>query len=352
MIKAKLLLFASVVFISFQAFSQTCQDDIDKSNKLYEEGAYKEAEELIKKTLETCDLDKTQENELLKLMASVYYELDELELADEYVARFIKKNPYYITSKKNDTYQFRLAVKKVKTWPRFTAGVKFGAPIGMATTKKIFPILDTANYLQDYLVKPNFSAALEIAWNINNYFSLNIGAGVRIQKITHQVPQYNNQLTFNYEEQTITSNVPLTLQFTLPINSNFVPVIFVGGEFEYFANASYTYYYSGSVDNSSSLSFYLNKKRENVTIEPENRNQYRYAALGGIRLLYKLERFAFFADARYIKEFSLYNNPDSHYNDIDLFLTNNYSLADIELETIDVSIGILYNFSYKVKSKY
>lgn len=352
MIRLKLIFFIGALFITSMAYSQTCQEDIDKANKLYEEGAYKDAERLVKKTLETCDLDKTQENELLKLMASIYYELDELELGDEYVANFIKKNPYYIPSKKNDTYQFRLAVKKVKTWPRFTLGVKFGSPLGYATATKIYPILDTADYLQDYKIKSGFSTGLEIAWNLNNYLALNIGTGIRVQRLIHQVPQFNNLLFFNYEEQMITANVPLSLQFTLPLNSKIVPVFFIGGEFEYFGAANYTYSYSGDIDNGDNLSFYLNKKRENVTIEPEYRNQYRYAALGGIRLLYKLEKLDFFAEARYIKEFDLYNAPDGRFEDTELFLSNNYTLADLELETIDISIGILYNFSYKVKSKY
>ena len=172
MFKTKLLFFIGALLISFQALSQsTCQEEIDKANKLYEDGAYKDAEKLVKNTLESCELDKTQENELLKLMASIYYELDELELADEYVASFIKKNPYYIPSKKNDTYQFRLAVQKVKTWPRFTAGIRLGAPLGYVTTKKIYPFLDTADYSQDYIIKPIFLGSIEFAWNINKFLA-------------------------------------------------------------------------------------------------------------------------------------------------------------------------------------
>jgi len=353
MFKVKLLFFIVALLVTSQVFSQNnCQEDIDKANKLYEEGVYKDAEKLVKKTLESCDLDKTQENELFKLMASIYYELDELELADEYVEDFIKKNPHYIPSKKNDTYQFRLAAKKMKTWPRFTTGLRIGVPLGYVTTKKIYPILDAADYSQEYIIKPILLGNLEFAWNINKYIALNIGAGIRMQTILHQVPQYNYQLYFNYEEQTITANLPITLQFTIPINSPVVPVIYLGGELDYFASASYTYYYSGSNDISDNLSFYLNRKRDNVTIQEGYRNQYRYAALGGIRLIYKLEKLAIFADFRYIKEFDLYNSPDSRYKDSDLFLTNSYNLADIEFETMDISIGVLYNFSYKVKSKY
>lgn len=352
MLKIKFFYFVGAILLSTQVFSQNqCQGDIDKANKLYEDGIYKTAADLIKTTLETCDLDKTQETELLKLLISTYYELDELELAEEYVAEFVKKNPYYIPSKKNDPYQFRQAIKKVKSWPVFTTGLRFGIPLGIATVKKIYPILDTADYLQDYVVKPKFQGALEFAWNINSFVALNIGAGVRMQKIIHQVPQYN-QLFFNYEEQTINANVPLVLQFTIPFNSKILPLIYFGGELEYFAAANFSYYYTGDIDISNDLSFYLKRKRESISIDNTQRNQYRFAALAGIRLLYKLDKFSIFADFRYVKEFNLYNNPDRRYSDSDLFLSNNYSIADLELENMDLSIGVLYNFAYKVKSKY
>jgi len=352
MIKIKNFLLAIFLFVSSFTFGQSqCQDDIDKANEYYEDGLYNEAEQLAKKVLETCTLDKTQENEMLKLMASIYYELDELELADEYVDDFMKKNPYYIPSKKNDPYQFRLAIKRMKTWPRFTAGLRIGEPLGFVTTKKIYPILDTADYTQNYTLKPTLLASMEFAWNITSYLAINIGAGIRIQKLSHQVPQYD-QLFFNYEEKMINLNAPVLLQFTIPLNSNFSPMIYLGGEVNYFAAGNYSYYYSANSNISNELSFYLNRKRDNVTIEPEQRNLYRYGALGGIRLLYKHEKFSYFADFRYIKEFTMYNNPDKKYANLDLYFANNYTLSDIEFETIDISVGILYNFSYKVKSKY
>lgn len=352
MFKIKLFYFVGAIILSTQVFSQSdCQDDIDEANKLYENGIYKKAADLIKKTLETCALDKTQEDELLKLLISTYYELDELELAEEYVTDFIKRNPYYIPSKKNDTYHFRHAMSKVKIWPSFSTGIRFGVPPGFVTTKKIFPVLDTADYTKDYIVKPILMSALEFSWNITNFIALNAGAGIRMQKIIHQVPQYN-QLFFNYEEQTINLNAPFVLQFTLPLNSKFSPAIYFGGEIEYFVEGKYTYYYTGTNEISTDLSFYLMRNSENVVVERDQRNQYRYAALGGVRLLYKLEKFSILADFRYIKEFVLYNNPEKRYANPDLFLTNNYTLSDISLETMDISVGILYNFSYKVKSKY
>jgi len=81
--KFKSFLLLLTLLLSFQIVTLgQCQDDIDKANKLYEDGIYKEAEKLIKKTLVGCSLSETQENELLKLLASILYEIDEIEEGD------------------------------------------------------------------------------------------------------------------------------------------------------------------------------------------------------------------------------------------------------------------------------
>ncbi len=352
MLKLKPLLILLLLLLSVRIVGQSeCQDDIDKAKKLFDDGIYRDAEKLIKKTLVTCTLSKTQEDDLLKLISSVYYEMDDLEQGDEYVVEFLKKNPYYTPNKKNDPQAFRDAIQKLKSWPQFSFGIRSGLALGFIETKKVFPVLDTADYLQPYTMKPSFLVAAEFGWNISNSLTLNLGAGYRMQKIQHQVPQYN-QIYFNYEEINRTVNIPLTFQYSIPTGSSFIPAVYVGGEFELFTGATYSYSYTGNSNISNDFSFYLNRKMNNVNIGRDQRNTYRYAALAGIRLIYKLKNFSIYADGRYIKEFVLYNNPEKRYSDPDMYFGNNYTLADIQLDNLDISIGFLYHFAYKVKSKY
>jgi len=348
---APILLILSLLFSINMAAQGSCQEDIDKANKLFENGSYNDAEKLLKKILVTCSLNQTQENEILKLIASVNYEMDELEKGDEYTAEFLKKNPYYTPNKKTDPLPFREAIQKLKSWPRFYFGFRGGISMGFVDTKKVYPVLDTADYNKPYTIKPYFLGALEFGWNIRSFMSLNLGAGLRIQKIQHQVPQYN-QYYFNYEEITKTLNVPLTIHFSIPTGGAFFPDLYFGGEYEYFTGATYSYAYTGNSNISQDFTFYLNRKRNNVTIQKDERAAYRYAALGGIRLMYKIKNFSLYADGRYIKEYNLYNNPQKRYTDPDLNIGNNYTLADIQLQNLDISIGFNYYFSYKVKSKY
>jgi hypothetical protein len=345
------LIIASMIF-SLQAYSQSeCQEDIDQANKLFDEGSFRQSEKLTRQVLETCELNKTQENEMLKLLASIYYEMDEIESGDEYVAEFMKKNPYYIVSKRNDSPQFRNAIKKLKSFPSFSLSFRGGVPLGWVTTQKIYPIFDKADYTEDYTIKPVFQSGLEMGWNMISSLSLNLGAGVRIQTILHQVPQYD-QLYFNYEEQNISTVFPLYLGFSIPLSGKFDIKFMAGGEFEMFTSGKFNYFYTADSDITTEMSFYLNRKRSNIIIDKNERSQFRYGVLGGIRLTYKIERFAIFTEARYIQELKIFNNPEKRFIDQDLYLANYYALSDIMLQNLDLSLGLIYNFSYKVKSKY
>ncbi len=71
-----------------------------------------------------------------------------------------------------------------------------------------------------------------------------------------------------------------------------------------------------------------------------------------MRLSDRQEKFAFFIDGRYVKEFSEYTDVNYKYHNPDLYMLNNYTIADLQVSNLDLSIGILYNFSYRVKSKY
>jgi hypothetical protein len=348
----KLFLVTGLFFLSFGLFSQSdCQDDMDKANKLFDDGKFREAEKVTKSILETCSLNKTQENEMLKLIASIYFEMDELELAEEYVAQFVKKNPYYVSSKRTDPFLFRNAVDKVKSFPRFSIGIKAGLPSGLVSTEKVFPIFDSANYFDDYAIRPIIQGGIEFSLNISSHFSVNLGSGLRFQELRHQLAQYN-QIFFHYKEQNISSNFPISLGYTLPLGRAFDVKTYLGGEVELFVQSKYSYDYTSIENISEELTAYLKNKRNNVLIRSEDRAKFRYAGLGGIKLSYRIERFSIFADARYIRELVLYNKPKNRYTDPELYLDNNYVMDDIKLENLDFSLGLMYNFSYKVKSKY
>ncbi len=352
MMKRILVYVIYLVLFPLVVVAQNCQEEIDKANKLYDEGIYREAEVIAKQILDSCELNKTQRNEMLKLMASIYYEIDELELAQEYVAKFVKKNPNYIPSNKKDTHHFKLAFDKIKSWPSFSLGLRFGGSFGFPNALKIYPNIKRADYTKSYVSKLGLAGALDFSWNISSFIALNTSPGYRSLVFQHQVPMYSNSLTFNYEEESSSIILPIMIMGTIPINDKLYLSMGIGGELSYFLSGSYKYFYDGDRSSSTEISYFLDLKNENGIIESVERNQLRYGALAALRFSYKREKLTFFADLRYTKEFSQYTKEGYKYYNPDLYLLNNYTLADLQISNMDFSLGVQYNFAYRVKSKY
>ncbi|MEN8120713.1 MAG: hypothetical protein ABFS35_10215 [Bacteroidota bacterium] len=344
----------SFFFIAYGSFAQTndCDDRIVKAQKLYEEGKYKGVVTVLKSVFDDCNIKGVQKKESMKYFIGAYYEMDEIELGKEQMINFLKKNPYYIASKKNDPYAFREELKKFKSWSRFYVGAKIGIPIAMTIVERVYPVLDAADYNQPFKSKQAVAFALEFGWNLNKYVSIASGAGLSILSLSQTIPMYQG-LNFNYTESTIQASVPLYLKFSYPLRSGWIPAIYAGAEVTntYSANYSYNYSTSGSVNDD--LDFYLKRERDNMKIEPETeRNDYRPSAIAGARFTYQLRKVNFYLDFRYKKELELYNNPKSRFVDKDLFITNSYVLPDLYLDSYEISAGFIFNFAYKVKSKY
>jgi hypothetical protein len=352
MIKIRGLYVIFLLLFPLVVFGQNCQEEIDKANKLYDDGIYREAEIVAKQILDSCDLNKTQKDGMLKLMASIYYEMDELELAQEYVAEFVKKNPNYIPSDKKDTHHFKLAFDKIESWPGFSIGLRFGSSLGMPTALKIYPGSELGVYTNDYVAKPAIMGAIDFSWNISNQIALNVSPGYRSLSLQHEVPFYDNQLTFKYEEKSNAVFLPVLIMGSLPLNDKLYLSLGVGGEVSYFMDGTYKYSYSGPGLSTTELAYYRDIKNEDGEIDVVERNQLRYGAVAALRFSYRKEKFTFFFDARYVKEFSEYTNTDKRYYNQELYLLNNYTLADLKISGVDLSVGVLYNFAFRVKSKY
>ncbi len=349
----KYIITSIFIIISFQILAQfDCEEDLGMSQSLYEDGDFENAIKKLEKLLKNCDLNKTQENEALKLIASAYYEMDELEMGNEYVEQFLRKNPFYMASKKNDPYTFRETLEKFKSWARFTFALKSGMPLNYVYTHKIYPISDIANYTNKYELETIIFANFEVSYNLNKVISFYIGSGIRKQNLKHTVPMYNNKINFNYEEAATIINFPAYIQLTLPLNTSFTSAMYFGGETKYiYDKISYSYNYTSDAITDDFIN-YLNEKRDNVNIDVNHRNIFRKVAIGGIKLIYKINKFTIFADAKYAYDFDLYNNPNAHFFDENLHKNNSYTISDIRIENFDFSLGVSYNIWYKVKEKY
>jgi len=354
----KIILIFIISFIASVSYAQSeCEDEIQEAEKLYEDGKYSKIVNILEPVLKNCNLSKQQKAEVLKYLAGSYYELDELEDADKYLMKFIKKNPYYELNLSNDPYAFREEFNKFKTWPRFYLGVSSGIPINNIIVEKIYPVLDTSkvDYNQPVTSSQAISFMFNFGWNINKYISINSGGGITLQSLSQSIPMYTG-LNFNYKETIIQANIPVYFKFSYPLKNGFIPALYFGAEITQLNNANYSYNYSqeGEIDQEYEFLLAAQRQKENVKIDEleEKRNLNRTAVIAGTRISYRMNRVQIFLDFRYKKELGLYNNPDKRYFHPDLYISNNYVLPDFKIESYQISLGINLNFAYKVKSKY
>ncbi len=351
--KNKFILLISFLFIALSSFAQTeCEDKVVEAQKLYEEGKYKDVAAILELVFDECKLNSEQKKEAMKYLIGAYYEMDELELGEEQIISFLKKHPYYIASKKNDPYAFREELKKFKSWSRFYVGAKVGIPTAIVTVDKIYPILDTADYNQEFKSSQAIAFALEIGWNLNKYISVASGIGGNILSLSQSIPMYQG-LNFNYSESIIEMSVPLYIKLSYPLRGGFIPSVYAGAEITSLYSAEYSYNYTASDLADNDLAFMLNKKRNNAEIDHlTERTEYRQAAIAGARFTYQLKKINFYLDFKFKKELDLYNNPEHRFVHTDLYISNSYVIPDIYLDFYEISAGFVFNFAYKVKSKY
>lgn len=355
MLKTILIVLFSIV--ASNSFSQNeCDDNIQNAQKLYEDGKYNQAVNILESVLTDCKLEKTDKSEVLKYLAASYYELDELEEAEKYMSMFIKKNHGYSGNVNKDPYAFRQELDNFISWPQFYVGLNGGIPINHVVVEKIYPVLDsaTADYDQEFSSKKAFSAMFNAGWNINKYFSVNAGFGVTTQTLSQSIPLYTG-LSFDYGESSIQFNIPVFFKFSYPIKSKIVPSVFIGGELIQLYEAEYSYKYIQTGDISTDYEFLLlpHRQKENQRVDiAKDRNVYRTAAIAGVQISYILNRIELNLNFKYRKELDYYNNQNLHYSDPNLFITNNYVLPDFKIESYEITFGISFNLGYKVKSKY
>ncbi len=354
--KNKFILLISILFLAFNGFSQSaCEDRVLEAEKQYEEGKYNKVVNILESVLEECDLSNLKKSELMKYLSGAYYEMDELEEADKYLMKFIKKNPYYELNVNNDPYAFREELNKFKTWPLFFVGVGAGIPINNIIVEKIYPVSDptVVDYDQPITSSQAISFMFEFGWNINSYFSINSGMGVTLMSLSQSIPMYSG-LNFNYTETIIQANIPAYFKFSYPLKNGLIPAIYFGGDITQLNDANYSYNYSQSGYIDQEYEYLLQRKRENASVDSLDirRNLYRNAIIAGARLSYRLNRIQIYLDLRYRRELDLYNNPNERYFHPDLYISNNYVLPDFKIESYQISLGINLNFAYKVKSKY
>ena len=351
----KTILFLIISFSPKLLFSQkNCEDQILEAQKLYDEGKYSQAINILEDVKTECNLKGTKKYETYKYLAAANYELDELEIAQKYMELFLKKQPYYEINLNSDPDAFAEHIDYFKKWPLIEIGLSGGKPFNNIIVDKIYPVLDTSltDYNQEFTTHSSYFFAFDLSINATSLSGFYTGVSYSQQTIAQTIPMFNG-IDFNYSEMMKQINIPLSIKFSYPVKK-FIPSVFAGGEIIYTLLSEYSYNYSESGVYAPEYEFLIvQRKHSDVSLDLDTeRNQIRLGAIAGAQLAYKIGKITFFAKFKYRKEFDYFNNNNNHYTKKDLYITNYYVFPDIKFETYEASIGFTYSFFYRVKFKY
>jgi len=347
--KSILLLVIIIANISLSAQSD-CEQELKRAIELYKNGMYQQAVTILNDKISNCHFSNEEKQTIYKTLISCNKELDEQEEANRLTMQFLRKYPIYQVNKSFDDPSFVECFQRFTTRPVFTLNVSGGFNVNSVHINKKYRILDDANYNDDYQtdIKPTFQ--LELQWNLNKNISLNTGLyGLRYQNYSRKIVLYDS-LNMNYKETFNHSKLPLYLKLSVPYKK-FSAEIYAGLEIEMLRKAEFSLSFSSE---SASWSQFITSRNgfDGISVSVDNRNKLRPSVIYGARINYTIKRFNMFLDFRYVKEINTYNNPLKRYVNSNLIYNAYFIEDDIILYSYDISVGISFNFFYRIKSKY
>lgn len=328
-----------IMFLATQLQAQeSCTEKLYHANNLYEKGQIAEAIE-IAKTCATSVNSATEQWQAYRLLAMAYLVNNQQKDARKSAEKMLELNPTYKPSTLKDPAELISLLESVKIIPKFSMGL--AATVGGINTKPIVTgTYNGANYKKNYSSKNSWQLGLMMGYNINEIISLHTGllATSKSFSIKYKVENFD----FEVNERLTYLDVPLFARFsTFPVK-----------KFQFFADAGA---YAGRLASAQSdFTFNNSASSEIKSIKNLNamdrRNKWEYGFLMGGGALYKIGQVNVTLDIRYF--LSAYSNnitnTDNRYKNDNLFYNYYYIDDDLRLNTLAVSLSLIYNVNYKV----
>lgn len=328
-----------IVALSSQLLAQeSCTEKLYHANNLYEKGQITEAIE-IAKTCATSTNTATEQWQAYRLLAMAYLVNGPQNEARKAAEKMMELNPTYKPSTLKDPTELIRLLESVKIIPKFSMGM--AATVGGIKTNPIVTgTYNGASYEKNYSSKNSWQLGLMIGYNINEVISLHTGllATSKSFSIKYKMDNFD----FEVNERLTYLDVPLFARFsTFPVK-----------QFRFFADAGA---YAGKLTSAQSDFTFNNsasseiKSMKNLNAM-DRRNNWEYGFLMGGGALYKIGQVNLSLDVRYF--LSAYSNSitntDNRYKNDNLFYNYYYIDDDLRLNTLAVSLSLIYNVNYKV----
>lgn len=343
-IKIIIFTFFVISFIGINKLQaqDSCQIAIVDATRAFENGDYEKVISLVGERINTCKYNKNTKQQLRKILSASYYEIDEIEKADQQTYRFIKKNPEY-QIQSTDPDLFKKSLSNFAIRPRLSVGANLSFQRVSFNVLKQYQVLDYPDYNVNYTNKNYQILEFSLQYYFNQKLSIILDLGTTRLK-TEKTFEYPDYYTLTYNESNFYGLTNVVISYKL-FNYKLISVSAVGGIKNYIlqpGTSNYTIAYN--LNNSGII--------ETEGTIKNGRRELNSGYILGLSLNTQYERFNIKIQPRFSADFLQNNIPSYRYENPNLNLNYYYIDDDYSLKQIELLIGVSYNLSYKVKHKY
>ncbi len=321
-----------------------CRQDLGKSIEYYNAGMYEKTIELLENKIKKCHFRGSEKTQAFKYLAAAHYEIDNIEQADRYTYRFLKKDPLY-EAQTTDPILFSEALDKFDRFPSITLGFMGGPAMLKPIISKKYIVWDAADYMQDYNTGYSNFFEFSISKNLFKYLNINSGISMTNYWYSRQIP-FSDTTFVHFKESFLELKIPLELSSSIKIYRGFYTTLYAGIFYTRYLNLS------GSFAESQLSQQIMLSEMIKASFDTENyRNIDNVGVSLGIGIDYRLERFII--STKISNSVSGLPFAKKEIGKVSNYEFNLYYTDDLfQLSNTIFSIGLKYTFLYKIKSKY
>lgn len=333
-IALSLILFAIPTF-NLNGQIDSCLTYLKNANSEYEQHSYDKAIALLTKSLDKCNLYKTDKIQAHKLLALCYLSIDKLEEADKEASTIVKLNPNYAPDRFRDEPKYSALFAKFSATPIFRIGFQTGINNSIVKVKNRYSIYHGNNSAEfsSYKNQKSFQLGILLEYQLFHNLWINLNGMYRVSAYEHLISEVENDL-INYSEKLNYIDVPLSLKYYF-LKKRFQPYLKAGGTFSYLNNALSASQRTNSTDLVDRTAF-------------RNRNTIGWNVGAGVS--YKIKNFVVFGDFQYTQFSKNVNKEGTRYLDLVNVFKYYYIDDDFALNNLQFNVGFLFNLVYNNKN--
>jgi opacity protein-like surface antigen len=205
----------------------TCEQTLNLASAEFEAGRFYELPAILKSCLEK-GFSREQKIRAYLLLTQSYLIVDNPNAAEESYLQLLKADPEYVANPTRDPIDVYYLSKKFTTTAIFTPHFQAGANTSLPRTIHSLNTTSAVDKLSiDRIYKVGFQIGADVDWNIDERWSLSLGAGYSRKSFKSEVNDNNQGYRSTFTEKQDWIDIPLLLKYSLD-SGRFRPFVYAG----------------------------------------------------------------------------------------------------------------------------